>query len=64
MKQAELWVTVKNNFLSERSQMQDTTYYVITFISEMSRKGQRMYRESRLVVAQEQNGVKDQLKGT
>ena len=64
MKQAALWVTVKNNILSERSQMQDTMYYVIPFICEMSRKGQCMYRESRLVVAQEQKRVKDQLKWT
>ena len=42
--------------LSERSQMQDTMYCIIPFIYEMSRKGQCMNRESRLVVSKEQRG--------
>ena len=36
--------------------MQDTMYCIIPFIYEMSRKGQCMNRESRLVVSKEQRG--------
>jgi len=56
LKHATLWVKMKNNMLSERSQMQDTMYCIIPFIYEMSRKGQCMNGESRLVVSEEQRG--------
>lgn len=47
---AMTWMNLKDIMLSERNQMQKTTYYMSPF-NAMSRKGKCIYIESRLVVA-------------